>query len=239
MRGGSAQAESWVARAGRREESAGDNGARRELKRAYAGVLDGKRRFVEAALLYYELSQAEEQGRMEALERAIACAVLAGMSPQRSRILTMLYKDGRSGRVRTPLRIALEKVHLEKVLRPEEATELEGLLLPHHLAPGPDGLRVSQRAVLEHNLLSVSKLYRSVRLEQLASMLGVEPSHAERIASRLIADGSIGGRIDQRAGLLRFRHPDSSSLLDSRVRSLCKRANDAALLLTHKGLSPL
>ena len=64
-----------------------------QYKTCYARVSDAKGRFVEAAMRYYELSQAEPEGRgagksearlAEALSNAITCAILASAGPQRS-----------------------------------------------------------------------------------------------------------------------------------------------------------
>lgn len=68
----------------------------------YARILDSKRKFLEAALRYYELSQLEKReigGRrvdedelQQALSAAITCTILAAAGPQRSRVLATLYK---------------------------------------------------------------------------------------------------------------------------------------------------
>ena len=58
----------------------------------------------------------------EALWAAITCCILAAAGPQRSRVLANLYKDARSSRL--PVYGFLEKVYLERILRPEEACSL-------------------------------------------------------------------------------------------------------------------
>jgi hypothetical protein len=55
----------------------------------------------------------------EALTAAVTCCILAAAGPQRSRVLANLYKDERSARL--PVFGFLEKVYLERILRPEEA----------------------------------------------------------------------------------------------------------------------
>jgi COP9 signalosome complex subunit 4 len=79
---------------------------------------DAKRRFLEAALRYYELSQHEnqdingqkvdEEELTTALTASITCSILAAAGPQRSRVLATLYKDERCAAIPTfPI---LEKV---------------------------------------------------------------------------------------------------------------------------------
>ena len=55
----------------------------------------------------------------EALAAAVTCCILAAAGPQRSRVLANLYKDARAARL--PSYAFLEKVYLERILRPEEA----------------------------------------------------------------------------------------------------------------------
>ncbi|TQD69839.1 hypothetical protein C1H46_044630 [Malus baccata] len=73
-----------------------------EYKICYARFLDLKRRFLEAALRYYDFSQIEkrqigdqeidEEALEQALSTAVTCTILAAAGPQRSRVLATLYK---------------------------------------------------------------------------------------------------------------------------------------------------
>lgn len=67
----------------------------------YARILDSKRKFLEAASRYYELSQLpsnmqgkaiDEEELIMALKSAITCTILAAAGPLRSRMLSTLYK---------------------------------------------------------------------------------------------------------------------------------------------------
>ncbi len=67
----------------------------------YARILDYKRKFVEAAQRYNELSLksiVSGEERMKALDNALICAILASAGPHRSRMLGTLFKDERSQR---------------------------------------------------------------------------------------------------------------------------------------------
>lgn len=144
-----------------------------QYKTCYARVLDSKRRFLEAATRYYELSQAgnrviggltiQDKDLEQALVAAVTCTILAAAGPQRSRMLAMLYKDERAARL--PVHPFLEKVYLERLLRPEEVAAFAQTLAPHQLATLPDGATVLERSVMEHNLEAASKLYRNIYLE--------------------------------------------------------------------------
>ena len=62
-----------------------------------ARVLDANRKFVEASLRYYDLSNTTaadvvQDDLLELLGKAVTCAVLGKVGPQRSRVLGLLYK---------------------------------------------------------------------------------------------------------------------------------------------------
>lgn len=62
--------------------------------------------------------QVGEDELAAALEASVTCCILAAAGPQRSRVLANLYKDARVSRLKVfPF---LEKVYLERILRPHE-----------------------------------------------------------------------------------------------------------------------
>ncbi|CAI5511594.1 unnamed protein product [Closterium sp. Naga37s-1] len=163
----------------------------------YARILDSKRKFLEAALKYYDLSQLDQRelGGMQVdeeeleavLNAAVTCTILAAAGPQRSRMLATLYK-----------------VYLERILRSPEVEAFAKELKPHQKAVLPGGSTVLDRAVIEHNLLSASKLYTNISFEELGALLGIAPHTvgvrevgAEKVAARMISEDRMKGSIDQ------------------------------------------
>ncbi|TPX37109.1 hypothetical protein SmJEL517_g00901 [Synchytrium microbalum] len=186
--------------------------AQLQLKASQAKVLDFQRRFLQAAQKYHELSytaEMDDDERVEALTQAVVCAVLAAAGPQRSRMLATLYKDDRV-RERPQLKqhgiyAILEKMYLDRVLRTTEVQEFASCLKSHQLAKLGDGTTtVLDRAVIEHNLLSASKLYNNIHFWELGSLLNISGDKAEEIASRMIGEGRMTGRIDQIEKLIYF-----------------------------------
>jgi COP9 signalosome complex subunit 4 len=85
------------------------------LQACYARILDYKRKFVEAAQRYNELSLksiVSGEERMRALDNALICAILAPAGPHRSRMLGTLFKDERSQR--SPAYSMLNKIYKSK-----------------------------------------------------------------------------------------------------------------------------
>lgn len=133
---------------------------------------------------------------------AVQCAVLAGAGPQRSRSLATLYKDERTHHLSSFS--ILEKTYLERVIRPNEVSEFAASLKPHHLARLADNTTVFDRAMIEHNLLSASKIYNNIAVNELAVLLNVSPEQAEQVASRMISENRMVGSIDQLDQLISF-----------------------------------
>ncbi|CAN1323450.1 COP9 signalosome complex subunit 4 [Linum perenne] len=110
-----------------------------QYKVCYARILDLKRKFLEAALRYYDISQIEkrqigdetidEDALEQALTAAVTCTILAAAGPQRSRVLATLYKDERCSKLKIyPI---LQKVYLERILRKPEIDAFSEELKPH------------------------------------------------------------------------------------------------------------
>nr|CAG8665840.1 7879_t:CDS:2 [Entrophospora candida] len=183
------------------------------FKLSQAKILDFKRKFLEASSKYHELSYVSElapDDRTNCLNAAITCAVLAGAGPQRSRMLATLYKDERVQRL--PHFPILEKMYLDRVLRPNEVKGFAEMLKEHQRARLADGTTVLDRAVIEHNLLSASMIYNNITFEELGSLLAISPDQAEQIASSMIEQGRMQGTIDQIEHLIFFESNSSTSL---------------------------
>ncbi|XP_010540351.1 PREDICTED: COP9 signalosome complex subunit 4 isoform X2 [Tarenaya hassleriana] len=216
-----------------------------QYKVCYARILDMKRKFLEAALRYYDISQIEkrqigdeeidENALEQALSAAVTCTILAGAGPQRSRVLATLYKDERCSKLKIyPI---LQKVYLERILRKPEIDAFAEELRPHQKASLPDKFTVLDRAMIEHNLLSASKLYTNIRFDELGTLLGIDPQKAEKIASKMIYEDRMRGSIDQVEAVIHFED-DTEELQqwDHQISGLCQALNDILDGMAKKGL---
>ncbi|OKL58406.1 COP9 signalosome complex subunit 4 [Talaromyces atroroseus] len=177
-----------------------------------ARILDARRRFLDASQEYFNVSLAsgvDESDRLQALSAAIICAVLAPAGPQRSRTLARLYKDDRATSVE--VFSILEKMHLDRLLTPEEVSAFSQKLQPHQLAKTADGSTVLDKAVIEHNLVAASRLYENIKTDALGAILALKDSSdasagekAEDYAARMVEQGRLKGSIDQIDGIIYF-----------------------------------
>lgn len=176
-----------------------------------ARILDARRRFLDASQGYHNFSLStalDEEERMRGLSFAIICAVLAPAGPQRSRTLAKLYKDERAPQV-AEFGI-LEKMFLDRLLSTAEVAAFATKLAPHQLAQTADGSTVLAKAVIEHNLLSASRLYDNIGVTELGILLGLESDKAEQYAARMLEQKRLGGTIDQIDGVIFFDGTDGA-----------------------------
>jgi COP9 signalosome complex subunit 4 len=151
------------------------------------------------------------------------------------RVLGMVYKDERLLQLDSIEEFqshssVLTKMYLNRIVQKKELEQFESSLADHQRAIMADGLTIVERGVLEHNMVAVSHLYTSIYFSQLGELLGVvDGEKAERVAAKMITDGSLSGSIDEMEGVLYFHPPnkDESSLLhwDETITSFCVQLN--------------
>ena len=126
-------------------------------------------------------------------------------------------------------------MYKNRIVHKRELEQFEASLAPHQKAIMADGLTIVERGVLEHNMVAVSHLYTSIYFSQLGQLLGVvDADKAEKVAAKMISDGSLNGSIDEVEGVLHF-YPSSSggnrreeSMLlrwDETITSFCMQLN--------------
>ncbi|XP_044738250.1 COP9 signalosome complex subunit 4 [Chrysoperla carnea] len=220
------QAEAFINRASLLQAESKNEQLQIYYKVCYARVLDYRRKFIEAAQRYNELSYRviiHEDERLTALRNALICTVLASAGQQRSRMLATLFKDERCQQL--PAYSILEKMYLDRIIRKSELQEFEALLQPHQKACTIDGSTILDRAIIEHNLLSASKLYNNITFEELGALLEIPPIKAEKIASQMITESRMNGYIDQIDSIVHFETREVLPQWDKQIQSLCYQVN--------------
>jgi COP9 signalosome complex subunit 4 len=176
-----------------------------------ARIQDAKRAFLSACQAYHDISFSttiSEEERLHTLSMAIKCAILAPAGPLRSRALGRLFKDDRSANLEEFG--ILEKMFFDRLLSPAEVDKFAQSLAPHQLATTSDGSTVLAKAVVEHNLLGISRLYSNIGFEALGVLLGLDPEKAEDTTAKMIEQGRLVGRIDQIDEIIWFEGGEAS-----------------------------
>uniref|UniRef100_A0A672LEC2 COP9 signalosome complex subunit 4 n=1 Tax=Sinocyclocheilus grahami TaxID=75366 RepID=A0A672LEC2_SINGR len=221
------QAEAYINRASLLQNESTNEQLQIHYKVCYSRVLDYRRKFIEAAQRYNELSYksiVHETERLEALKHALHCTILASAGQQRSRMLATLFKDERCQQLAAYG--ILEKMYLDRIIRGNQLQEFAAMLMPHQKATTADGSSILDRAVIEHNLLSASKLYNNITFEELGALLEIPPAKAEKIASQMITEGRMNGFIDQIDSIVHFETREPLPTWDKQIQSLCFQVNN-------------
>jgi COP9 signalosome complex subunit 4 len=241
------EAETFVTRAGSSVESITNPEEHVALilrfKSTYARVLDANRKFLPAASRYYDLSQLGNQAEsmdmidtddlLEFLGRAATCAILARSGSQRQRILGLVFKDERLSQLdslphfKTHSSIVTKMYMNQIIVRGDDFIQFQNSLGDHQKALKSDGLTIEQSALIEHNMVAVSRLYTSIYLTDLGKLLGVSTDRAEKIACKMIMAGTLaGGSIDEVDGVLNFdMHERELVNWDVAITSFCSQLN--------------
>ena len=176
-----------------------------------ARIQDSNRQFLQAAKSNHDISFSPaiaEEERLHTLGMAIKCAILAPAGPLRSRSLGLLYKDERSAGLEEYG--ILEKMFFDRLLSAAEVDKFAQDLAPHQLAKTSDGSTVLAKAVVEHNLLSASRLYSNIGFDELGLLLGLDGDKAEDTTAKMIEQGRLAGSIDQLERIIWFEGGDAS-----------------------------
>ena len=202
-----------------------DRETRLQFQLSQARISDSQRNFLDASVSYLALSLEtviDEEERLQALSAAITCAVLAQAGPMRARQLGKIYKDERAAEA--PEFGILEKIFLDRLLSPAEVQAFASGLQEHQLAKTSDGSTVLDKAVLEHNLLAISRLYQNITMASLGTLLNTDADRAEQYAAAMIESARLTGSIDQIDGVIHFNTTKDAGV-DSQAMEL--RAWDA------------
>ncbi|KJH45783.1 PCI domain protein [Dictyocaulus viviparus] len=220
-----AEAEQYVNRASMLQAEKDCDVYNVEYKAIYARVLDGRRKFTDAAQRYHELSMVvnlPESDQKVALSRSITCTILAAPGHGRSRMLVTLFKDPRAAQL--PSFPLLEKLYLDRLIKASELIEFERELLPHQRT-NEHGQSIVEGVIVEHNMTAVSRLYNNIALSTLAELLGISPEKAEEIVAQMISSERLTGYIDQLEGFIHFEQRDSLKLWDEQIMMFCQLVN--------------
>lgn len=225
----SADAYSYITKAAQYIDEVTDIKIICKYKYCYAQVHDANLKFGQAASLYYDLSQKGSVGVPEEetknfLSRAMICTILAPPGTQRSRLLTILYKDERT-RIISHFNL-LEKMYLERLIKMEEVAKFEEDLQPHQKGMTAENYSVLQKAVLEHNVLALSKIYTNIALEQLCKLLQLPLDKVELLVASMINEGKIKAHINQADQFVYFdAEKEMIQRFNELIGSLCDGIN--------------
>ena len=67
-----------------------------------------------------------------------------------------------------------------------------------------DGYSVLDKALIEHNIVTISRIYMNIRFNELGNFLGIQPEQAEDIVAKMVEQGRVQATLDQDLELVEF-----------------------------------
>jgi COP9 signalosome complex subunit 4 len=93
---------------------------------------------------------------------------------------------------------------MEKIVRKDDLHDFVQELEEHHLCQAADRSTVFDRALMDHNLLSASKLYTNISFVELGALLGISAEEVRERASEQFCTW-LCGRVDSPLATTRLR----------------------------------
>ena len=98
----------------------------------------------------------------------------------------------------------LSKMFTGEVIRPEHVQEFKAALEDYQNIVMGDGYSTLDKALIEHNIVVISKIYMNIRFSELGNFLGIQPDQAEEFVAKMVAEGRIQAVLDQSNELVEF-----------------------------------
>lgn len=77
-------------------------------------------------------------------------------------------------------------MYKEQIVRKEEVKGFESFLSEHQKATTSDGFTYLEKAVIEHNLLAIGKIYENIVLSELSNILLIDERRTEKVSDILV-----------------------------------------------------
>ena len=168
-------------------------------------VSDAKREFIKASQGFYNLGTEEGTDPKQAdelLRLALTCTILAPAGPRKARLLGILQKEERVKA--NQFYDVLSKMFNGEIVKQEHVKEFKGSLEAHQNVTGTDGYTVLDRALIEHNIVVISRIYMNITFKELGNFLGIRPDQAEETVAKMVAEKRIEAVLDQANELVEF-----------------------------------
>jgi COP9 signalosome complex subunit 4 len=113
-----------------------------------------------------------------------------------------LYKDIRSSKLEHFE--LLDKMYLGKIIKKPDVKAFEDSLQDHQRTVSQEGFSVLGKALIEHNIEVISKIYQNISFEELGRFLEIPAPQAEQIIATMVSENRIKAILDQKARIVEF-----------------------------------
>lgn len=126
----------------------------------------------------------------------------------------------------------LRKVFDGKTIKRSEMEQFAQNLQPHQRdALTPDGSRLLEQTVLEHNILSARKYFRVASFEALSRMLDIPAGRLEKIIVNMVSEGRLHVKINHITNAVTFEQEHPLNCWDKKLEQICMQVNRSVELI--------
>ena len=83
-----------------------------------------------------------------------------------------------------------------KIIKKPDAKAFEDSLQDHQKTVSSEGYSVLGKALLEHNIEVISKIYKNISFDELGRFLEITPVQAETIIAQMVSENRIKATLD-------------------------------------------
>ncbi len=106
--------------------------------------------------------------------KSLVCTILSPAGPRKDRMLALLVTDDRA-KLNSHYNL-LQKMATGSLIKREFAKAFEDALEVHQKVKFSDGYTVLDKALIEHNITVLSKIYTNITFSELGNFLGISAS---------------------------------------------------------------
>lgn len=83
------------------------------------------------------------------------------------------------------------------------------------------------KALIEHNIEVISKIYKNISFEELGRFLEIDPNQAESIIAQMVSENRIKASLDQINRIVEFQSESQAFQgFNSQILNICSNVNN-------------
>ena len=186
-------------------------------------------------LTQYDDMKTEDQIIMKELQNAsdnaIKTCILGKACDARDELLGKLFMDQRIQTANCVYLKMLKDMHQHRIISAQNQEDFGKIL------PLKDQLKligeytILQKAIFEHNMRVIARLYKNINIKDLAVLLGVSMENAEKLAHDMIQEKRLKGTIDQMENQITFDEYDGLRSWEDEIKQILVDLNECVEMI--------
>lgn len=114
-----------------------------------------------------------------------------------------------------------------EIIRQAHVKDFRNSLEEHQNVQGTDGYTVLDRALIEHNIVIISRIYMNITFKELGNFLGITPAQAEETVAKMVGEKRIEAVLDQANELVEFEEEGKQQqTYNAQIKAACDNVDE-------------